>query len=101
MLDVWAAADLRAEIADRVDLDALAVALLEQADRACALRVLDSHLGPRNRQVALDLLVHQRLDCGDLLGRELLTIREVEAQSAGGDVAAALCNVRTKHAAQR
>src|SRR5262245_39335002 len=89
-LDMRATADLLAEIADRVDLDALAVALVEQADRARALRVAEAHLGPRDRQVAADLLVHQRLDRCELLGRELLGVHEVETQPLCRDVAAAL-----------
>src|SRR5215218_5694439 len=90
LLDVWAAADLFAPVADRIHLDLLAIALTEQADRAGVARLGHTHLSVTDRQIALDLTIDQRLDLGQLLGAELLGVREIEAQPLGGDVAAAL-----------
>ena len=52
-------------------------------------------------RVGADLLVDAPLDAPQLLGRDRLEVREVEAQAVGRDQRTLLLHVRAEHLAQR
>ena len=63
----------------------VAVFLLEDRDRAALAGLVDrQHFGQHGR-VGEDLGVHEVFDADDLVGREGLAVRKIEAQAVGAD----------------
>ncbi len=88
-------------LAELDDAHAVAVLLAEEHYRSRRNGLL--HRGVTTllqRMVGADGLVHQTLHLAQLLGRHLLEVREVEAQSRGRHHRALLLDMRAQHLAQ-
>ena len=99
--DVRAAAQLHREVADAQHAHVVLVLLAEQRHRAGGDRAFVVHHLRFGRRVAADLRVHQVLDLPQLVRRDRLEVREVEAQAVRRDERALLRDVRAEHLAQR
>src|SRR6266566_988326 len=101
VLDMWAPTDLHRVIANLVDVDHVAIALAEERQRPLIERLLQRHHLHPDREVTLNLLVHELLYPAHLLGAQLAGMREVKAQSLRRNVASHLMHVWTEHITQR
>src|SRR5579875_3795861 len=104
--DVGSAADLLAvplacRVARGVDGHRGAVAVAEGAECSRREGVVRGHLDDAHRPVARDGVVDDLLHSGELFGRDLRGMREVEAKSLGGDVAPPLDHVVAQHEPER
>ena len=79
----------------------VAIFLAEQRHGARRDRLVRGHQPGRDRLVAADLRVHVGFDLLDLLARQRLGVREVEAEIVGRDQAALLRDVRAEPVAKR
>src|SRR5690606_34075003 len=98
--DVGAAAQLGGELAELEHPYRIAVLLAEQRHGAAVDGLVVTHMLDMGGRIGADLLVHQPLDLGQLLGPDRLEMREVEAQPVGRDQRALLGDVGAQHRAQ-
>ena len=97
---VRAAAQLHRELTHAQHAHVLLVFLAEEGNGARGNGRVVSHLVGLGRRVAADLDIHEALDLAQLIGRDGLEMREVEAQPIGRDQRALLLDVRAQHLAQ-
>jgi len=98
---VRAAADLLTEIPNGIDLYTVAVPLFKQANRAGLAGLAHGHLFVTYREVPADLFIDNDFHRRDLFGRQLVRMREIEAEPFGRNVAATLLGVRPQYLPQR
>ena len=95
------AAELHGHIAHLDHADNVAVLFAKHGDSALLLRFLDGqHLG-HNGDAAQDRIVDESIDREQLLGRDGLKVREVEAQTVGLNQRTGLMHVVAEHRLER
>ena len=99
--DVGAAAELGRVVADLDDAHLVAVLLAEQHHRAELASLFDRRHVRAHRDRLEHLLVDEALDALALLRRQLVLVREVEAQLVGPHGGARLLDMVAEHVAQR
>ena len=77
MRRVRAAADLLGEIAHAVDFHDVAVLVAEEADGSFRAGSVGGHLAADDREIGLDLLVHDAFDLGELFGGHLFGVADI------------------------
>ena len=97
---VRASAQLLAEAVDRDHAHALAVFFAEQRHRSGGKRLVEVHDVGVDFAVDEDLLVHEPLDFGELVGIHGRIVSEIEAQARGLNHAAGLLDMRAEDGAQ-
>ena len=99
-VDVDAAAELLAEVADADDPDGLPVLLLEDGRGTLADAFLERRHPSRERHVGPDPVVDDLLDAPDLLAGQWGEMGKIEAQAGRRDERAGLLDVVAQHLAQ-
>src|SRR5689334_4421222 len=95
-----AAAKLDRVLRHREHPDDVAVLLLEDRDSALLARLVDRQDLREDRRVLEHLAVHEILDLLDLLARQRLVVREVEAEDVRTNPRALLLRMLAEHRAQ-
>src|SRR5262249_5067068 len=88
--------------ADQEDAHRIGVLFAENsADAGDLLGFGQRHRHGRHRHVEVDSFIHQTFDFGNLVVRQRLVVREIEASLVGVDERSFLVNGAAKHFAQR